>query len=120
MSNRLSNTELVLEVNKAAKLKEPIIAGGMILITPPLDGDFWLFRVAVSSSQAVVEFPKFMIMGIGFQHEEDWNTNLPYTCEADEIFRHIAHNKGDESITDEKCIKAIQMLKDAVCKYWRR
>ena len=85
-----------------------------ILITPPIDEDFWMMRVPLSEQQSIVCFPKFSTIGIGFQHEEDWNTNLPYTCEAREIFEHIAHNKGDDSIQDEDCLKAIILLQNSI------
>ena len=84
--------------------------GNGIAITPPIDEDYWMMRVPLSGNQAIVCFPKFFTVGIGFQNEEDWNTNLPYTCEAEEIFAHIAHNKGDKNISDADCIKAIQIL----------
>ncbi|MCP4304694.1 MAG: hypothetical protein GY788_07425 [bacterium] len=84
--------------------------GNGILITPPIDEDYWALRVPVSNNQAIVTFPKFNTYGVGFQREEDWNTNLPYTCDAQEIFDHISHNKGDDNISDEGCIKAIEML----------
>lgn len=84
--------------------------GDGILVTPPIDGDYWLMRVPLSDKQAVVCFPKFLTIGIGFQQEDDWNTNLPWTCGAEKIFDHIRHNKGDESISDEDCLSAIKML----------
>lgn len=65
-----------------------------VLVTPPIGEDYWIMRVPVSDKQAVVCFPKFFTIGIGFQNETDWNTNLPYTGDAEDIFRHIAHNKG--------------------------
>ena len=84
------------------------------MITPPIDEDFWMMRVKLSEKQAIVCFPKFGTIGIGFQKEEDWNTNLPHTCNAREIFDHISHNKADDSISDEDCINAIQMLQGAI------
>ena len=88
--------------------------GNGILVTPPIDSDFWMMRVPLSDRQAIVCFPKFRTIGIGFQHEEDWNTNLPYTREAAAIFDHISHNRGDDNITDEDCITAIEMLQAAI------
>jgi hypothetical protein len=85
-----------------------------LMITPPIDEDFWMMRVRLSEKQAVVCFPKFGTIGIGFQKEEDWNTKLPHTCDAREIFEHISCNKGDKSISDESCISAIQMLQVAI------
>ena len=77
-----------------------------------LGSDYWIMRVPLSDKQAVVAFPKFTTVGIGFQYEDDdWNVNLPYQCEAREIYNHIRRNKGDDSIPDESCVKAIEMLK---------
>lgn len=112
--------DLVLEINesmvdKTAKLNGGAI--GAILITPPIDESYWKFRVAVSDKQAIVGFPKFGSIGIGFQHEDDWNTNLPSICETEEIYNHIECNKADDSISRELCIKAIEMIKEAVEKF---
>lgn len=88
--------------------------GGILMITPPIDEEFWRYRVAVSDRQAVVGFPKFMTIGIGFQVEDaDWNTNLPYTSNAEMIFQHIKHNKGDDTIPDDLCLEAIRMIQAA-------
>lgn len=84
-----------------------------VLMTPPITADYWTFRVRLTARQAIVGFPKFSTIGIGFALEEDWNTNLPYTRGAEEIFKHIAHNKGDEAITREDCLDAIRMIQDA-------
>jgi hypothetical protein len=88
--------------------------GAGVMITPPINADFWMMRVPLSDSQAIVCFPKFGTVGIGFQREEDWNTNLPHTCDARKIFEHIAHNKGDDSISDTDCIAAIEALQAAI------
>jgi hypothetical protein len=70
--------------------------------------------VVLSKGQAIVGFPKFYTIGIGFAVEDaDWNTNLPFTCSTDEIFEHIKHNKGDEAIADEDVVRAIAMVQDA-------
>lgn len=105
--------ELKVEINQTfveanTKLN---IKGMTAVITPPLDGDYWIMRVPVSDNQAIVTFPKFMLFGIGFQVEdEDWNTNLPSSCDAEEIYEHIKKNKGDDSISREDCIEAIKMI----------
>ncbi len=85
-----------------------------LMLTPPIDEDYWLYRVKLGADQAIVAFPKFGIIGIGFASEEDWNTNLPYRCSAEEIYDHIAHNKGDESISREDCIEAIRMIQERI------
>lgn len=111
-------SELKLEINaryeQSPKLKKLEERG--ILITPPIGGDNdWLFRVDVGHGQAVVGFLKFLTIGIGFQVEDDWNTNLPYRCEAEKIYEHIKKNKTDGP-TEEDCIEAIRMIQDAVRK----
>ncbi len=85
-----------------------------LMLTPPIDEDYWLYRVRLGADQAIVAFPKFGIIGIGFAREEDWNTNLPYRCSAEEIYQHIAHNKGDDSITREHCIEAIRIIQNRI------
>jgi hypothetical protein len=89
------------------------VAPGLMLTPPVGEDDYWLFRVELSDKQALIAFPKFGTIGIGFENEEDWNTNLPYTSEAEEIFDHISHNKADDSITDKICLEAINMLQEA-------
>jgi hypothetical protein len=99
------------------KYAQSFLENGMIMITPPIDEDYWLFRVGVSDTQGIVCFPKFCTFGIGFQVEEDWNTNLPYTCDAKEIYNHIKCNKGDAKISAATCIEAIKMIQDACEKF---
>ncbi len=97
---------------KAQQDETPTLGG--LMLTPPVDETYWSYRVKLSETQAVLAFPKFITIGIGFAQEEDWNTNLPWTCGAQEIFDHIAHNKGDDAIGDEDCLAAIRMLQDAI------
>jgi hypothetical protein len=92
---------------------------GPIMLTPPVDEDYWSFRVKLTEHQAIVGFPKFVTVGIGFAQEEDWNTNLPYTCGAEEILDHIWHNAGDESITREAALEAIRMVQAAAAEALR-
>ncbi len=87
---------------------------GPLMFTPMVDEDYWQYRVRLSDIQAILGFPKYSTIGIGFAIEEDWNTNLPYTCETEEIFNHVKHNKGDDAISDEDCIEAIRMIQEAV------
>ena len=86
-----------------------------IMMTPPIDEDYWYFKVNLFKEQSIVAFPKFGTMGVGFQHEEDWNTNLPFTCDAKEICNHIWHNRKYEEITKDQVIKAINLIQTA-CK----
>ena len=81
--------------------------------TPPIDEGYWAYRVKLSDTQAIVGFPKFGTIGIGFAVEEDWNSNLPYGIETEDIFRHIAHNKGDDSISDDDVREAIRLVQEA-------
>ena len=105
--------ELNLEI-RGQENKTPVV--GPAMLTPSIDEGYWAYRVKVSETQAIVGFPKFLTIGIGFAQEEDWNTNLPYTCDAEEIYQHIAHNKGDDAISREHCIAAIRMIQDAAKK----
>jgi hypothetical protein len=95
--------------DKGVYMRNP--AGATIAMTPMVDEDYWAYRVKLNDTgQAVVGFPKFSTIGIGFAQESDWNTNLPYTCEAQEILDHILHNKGDD-IPDQAAFVAIQMIR---------
>jgi len=48
-----------------------------LITTPPLDKDYWSVRVPLSKSQAIVAFPKFLTIGIGFQIEKaSWTVSL--------------------------------------------
>ncbi len=110
-----------LEINaKCEDLTVEQLKGTGIMVTPAIDEDYWLFRVVLSENQAIVGFPKFFTIGIGFQQEKDWNTNLPYTSTAEDIFTHISHNKGDDTISDQECIEAIQLVKDATVEYMEK
>lgn len=108
---------LVLEHNPSVR-DESVISTN-IAITPPIENpEYWMFRVKVSSDQAIVAFPKFFTMGIGFQVENDnYNTNLPYKCGLDVIWDHIRCNKGNSSIPDSRCIEALKMVIDACVRF---
>lgn len=105
-------SELILETRDQEN-RTPVI--GQMMLTPALDENYWAYCVVLTPSQAIVGFPKFATIGIGFAVEsEDWNTNLPYTCDAKQIFDHIAENKGDDSISDADCVAAIEMIRAAI------
>ncbi|WP_280320072.1 hypothetical protein [Nocardia wallacei] len=104
-------TELILERKTQS---DGSAVTDTIAVTPPLDEDYWAYRVRLSERQAIVGFPKFFTVGIGFAQEEDWNTNLPYTSAAEEIFEHIRHNKGDDSIADDDVRSAIRLVQEAI------
>lgn len=90
------------------------VGGAVAILTPPIHEGYWAYRVRLSAKQAIVGFPKFGTIGIGFAVEEDWNTNLPYSCSAEEIYEHIQHNKADADIARDACIEAIEMIRSAV------
>lgn len=110
--------KLVLERRDQANESGVAVGGwrgeAVVMFTPPISEDYWAYRVVVGDDQAIVGFPKYTTIGIGFAKEEDWNTNLPYTCGTEEIWHHIDHNKGDDAIPDERCIEAIRMVQEAV------
>ena len=112
--------ELQIEVNQKfveANTSLHLKGGPTLMITPPLDEDYWLFRVKLHEDQAIVGFPKFGTIGIGFAQEEDWNTNLPYTCPAEQIYNHIKHNKKYDQISDEQCLEAVRMVQEAAKQF---
>lgn len=104
--------DLVLETKTQ---QDKTVHAGPMMMTPAIDEDYWLYRVKVSERQAIVGFPKFGLIGIGFAVEEDWNTNLPSTCGTEEIYEHITHNKGDASISRDD-LTAIRMIQDAAAE----
>lgn len=88
-----------------------------VMMTPAIGEDYWMFRVKVSDTQAIIGFGKFGTIGIGFAVEDDWNTNLPYSSPTIDIYNHIAHNKGDDTIPPSTCLKAIRMVQEAAARY---
>lgn len=103
---------LVLE-RKDQQDKQPAAPG--LLITPDLDENYWSYRVKLTEKQAVVGFPKFGIIGIGYAVEGgDWNRNLPADDPAEKIAECIAVNKGDDSIDNDTVLRAITMIQLAV------
>lgn len=120
MKAKTNKPKLVLEINsKFIDGDKSIHTIGKVtfMVTPPLDEDFWQFRVKVDKEQAIVGFPKFHSIGIGFALEDDWNTNLPSNYKAEQIFEHISHNKRFASISDETCIEAIKMVQKAANEF---
>jgi len=87
----------------------------VVMMTPPINKDYWYFKVELFKDQSVVAFPKFGTMGIGFQLEEDWNTNSPFTIDAKRIAGHIWHNRKYKEIKREDVIEAIKLIQNA-CK----
>jgi hypothetical protein len=106
---------MTLRVERKDQPNETPVIGGFAMMTPALGNYYWSYRVLLSERQAVVAFPKFTTIGIGFAvEEEDWNTNLPWTCPPREIFDHIIHNKGDDAIADLDVLEAIAMIQFAI------
>lgn len=85
-----------------------------IAITPAIGGDYWTYRVRLSERQALLGFPKFSTVGVGFAIEEDWNCNLPHSVEPGELLAHIEHNRADESVTDDAILAAVRLIDEAV------
>lgn len=109
--------KLVLETKEQPD--KTVKIGSIGMVTPAIDDGYWLARVRVSKGNAVVCFPKFCTIGIGFQNETDWNTNLPFGCSAEEIYDHIRHNAG-RGVRRDTCIAAIQMLREFAAKHLGR
>jgi hypothetical protein len=112
-------TILRLEINSDFVDDEQTVnlAKAGILVTPPISKDYWRYRVKLHREQAIIGFPKFSVcIGIGFAIEKDWNTNLPSSCDAEEIYSHIKHNKKYKAISDEMCLSAIRMIQDQIAK----
>lgn len=110
-------SELKLEIRAQQNLTQVFTAdgtGAAVMTTPPLDEDYWAYRVRLTDRQAIVGFPKFTTIGIGFAREDDdWNLNLPYST-AEQIYKHIRRNQGDETITEADCVAAIALIQQAV------
>ncbi|MEV6555917.1 hypothetical protein AB0M22_09385 [Nocardia sp. NPDC051756] len=104
-------TDLILE-----RRDQPALNAGnaAVHITPPIDENYWAYRVRLGEHQAIVGFRKFWTLGIGFAVEQDWNRNLPFSADTDDILRHILFNKGDASISDDDVRAAIVLVQDAI------
>lgn len=117
MKAKRDSFKLQLEINQKYidGDKNIVLLFGKIpaMITPPLDEDYWQFRVKVHEDQAIVGFPKFYQIGIGFAKEDSWNTNMSSIYTAEQIWDWIKINKRYASIPDERCKKAIKMIQKA-------
>jgi hypothetical protein len=102
--------KLQLEINPTKVKDETRLNSFVYLMSADAGENNWIARVRLTEKQAIVAFPKFGTVGIGFQSERDWNTNLPASCEAEEIYDHIKHNAGSRKITRSMCIEAIRLL----------
>ena len=108
-----------IEINERFKKQNTDFKIGSqhIMFTPIVDENYFLFRVHLYENQYILAFPKFGTIGIGFAQEDDWNTNLPYTCETIEIYNHIKHNKKYKEIKRNEVLKAIELLQVASAVY---
>ncbi len=111
--------KLVLEIN-AKTVTDNISISKNILITPPIDEDYWTVRVNIYEDQYIQAFPKFTTMGIGFAIEDDWNRNLPFSSSAEEIMLHIWYNRRYVAIKKKRCIKAIEMIQAYLKENFKR
>ena len=105
----INNRAVEIYAGKIEKAKNArVLLGGVS------DTDEFLFVVRLFKNQSIVAFPKFSsCIGIGFYEEEDYNTNLPYQCKAEEIYEHIKCNKKYKEIKKKDCIKAIEKIQTA-------
>jgi hypothetical protein len=90
------------------------IVGDIVEFTPRITPKYWRYRVRLSEKQAILGFDKMSTIGIGFEHEIDWNINLPFDCNVDKIFNYVNRNNGDKSISNKDCKEAIKLIQDAV------
>src|SRR5690606_236799 len=110
------STEVLTLERRAQDASSGNVAPG-IQMTPAIGKDYWSYRVRLSDRQAVIGFPKFGTIGIGFAVEdEDWNANLPFTVDAAEIAETIAHNKGDATVADRAVLRALEMVREAAAE----
>jgi hypothetical protein len=92
----------------------------LIMMTPDINEDYWIMRVKLYKDQAIVAFPKFSLIGVGFAIEKgSWNTNLPYQMSADSLYKHIEVNKHYKALTKERCLEAIKLIQKACAQYER-
>ncbi|OLD63933.1 MAG: hypothetical protein AUF65_00870 [Chloroflexi bacterium 13_1_20CM_50_12] len=110
--------KLTIEINEQFVRTNDIIPlaenVGMMVTPLTLDEKYWIFRVKLYEDQAIIGFPKFTTIAIGFAQEDDWNTNLPYILPAEQIYNHIAHNKKYNQIPDDKCLEAIRLIQKTI------
>ena len=65
----MSNLQVEINANFVKANDSIQLDSTVLMITPPLDEDYWLFRVKLYEDQAIVGFPKFGTIGIGFAQE---------------------------------------------------
>lgn len=77
--------------------------------------DYWAYRVQLTDQQALIGFPKFGTIGVGFLVEEDWNSNLPYASRVSMVADHIGHNRFVDGVDIPRphVERAIALIRDA-------
>jgi hypothetical protein len=112
--------KLVVEYKKGFEPSKDCIkvGNGIIMFTPSINSEYYIMRVVLYKNQALVAFPKFGLIGVGFAIEEsNWNTNLPYQVPAERLYRHIRQNKKYRAITKAMCLEGLKLLQEACKKY---
>lgn len=104
--------KLKVEYNPKFKMAGEAIVGKDVVAFPPqlFEDNYYICFVQITTKQAILLFTKFFTCGIGFLHEVDWNTNLPYTSSAEDIYKHIRHNRLNAK--RKECTEAIRMLQE--------
>lgn len=121
---------LKLEYNDGCEDKTTVVNvqmgpndGGLMIGSPIVTEDYWLFRVRLVKDQALLAFPKIGLLGVGFAIEEaEWNRNLPLVVDADEdrfevIWDHIKINKKYPSITKAMVFEALGLIEAAYKRF---
>ena len=111
----MKKLKLELNNNILDQTRAIIYNSDLFLSSPLVNEDYWLYRVKLVKDQAIVGFPKFGLLGVGFAIEEEyWNTNLPINCieveGVEKIWNHIKCNKKYPSITKKMGIEAIELI----------
>jgi hypothetical protein len=87
------------------------------MVTPPINEDYWEYRVQLGEGQAILGFPKFNTIGVGFALEEkSWNSNLPFRFSTEDIWEHIKRNRGKTTAKPQEIKKAIEMVCEAAAQ----
>jgi hypothetical protein len=113
--------KLVVEYKEGFQPSKDCIDTGKVIImfTPAINKDYWIMRIKLYKNQALVAFPKFGLIGVGFAIESDWNTNLPYQTSPQRLYEHIKVNKKYDQLTRERCIEGLKLLQ-AACKQYEK
>lgn len=110
-----------IETNTNIKEAEKILSQGLYnaLFQGLIRGKkLYMFKIQMYQDQYLLAFPKFGKLAIGFSQEKVFNLNLPYDCDAEQIFERISPNKRYKNITNEQCLKAIKLLQRHCAEYF--